>query len=368
MLDFTIIGAGQSGLAIGYYLQKAGYSFQILDSHRQVGASWLKRWDSLKLFTPTEFNHLPGYKFDLPKGYYPDKYEVARYLQEYVAHFKFDIQLETLVQSLNKKENCFEINTSKGTFVSKQVIVATGPFHTAFIPKFANKISAEVLQIHSKNYRSPNQLNQGKTLVVGAGDSGVQILDEISRTGMPTYFSGKTTAAAIPQEFLGKTLWWWFEKTGFLSVSKNSLIGKYVSKKMQPIIGTDLKGVLNRKNVKSVGRSLDANEDTIIFEDEEIKDIKNIIWATGFRPSYSWIKNIALDKDGYPINERGISPIKGLFFIGLPWMHTRGSATLGGVKKDAAYLIEHITKYCKADKTAEVMFIRKNEPVKEQID
>lgn len=342
MLDFIVIGAGQAGLAIGKKLQDKGYNFVIVDSAKEIGASWLKRWDSLKLFTPTEFNHLDGFPFPMKDGEYPDKYEVADYFRKYVEHFNLPVQLNTLVKSLEKKVDTYFLETSKGEMQAKAVVVATGPFHTPFTPKCSTKINENVLQLHSKQYLNNSQLQDGDCLVVGGGDSGFQILEEVANTGRQVYFSGPAKVQTIPQQILGKTLWWWFDKLGVLSVSKYSWIGKKLSKTMQPIIGTDVQGILKMSNVTRVERTTDANENEIIFGDKAIKGIKNIIWATGFRPNFSWIKNIQLDEDGYPKNYRGVSDMKGLYYIGLPWMYTRGSATLGGVAKDADYLIDQI--------------------------
>ena len=344
MKDAIIIGAGQAGLSIGREMQKAGYDFLILDSAKEIGASWLKRWDSLKLFTPTEYNHLQDLEFPMENGAYPDKYQVADYFKKYVEHFNLPVVLSTLVQKVSKTDETFTLTTSNGIMQSKSVIIATGPFHTPFTPSFSKNISEDVLQIHSKHYLNPEQLQDGDTLVVGAGDSGVQILDEVSNSGRKTYFSGNTKISTIPQEFLGKTLWWWFKKTGFLTVNKYSLIGKKLSKTMQPIIGTNVKEILSRNNVEAVGRSLNSDGDSIQFEKKTVKGIKNIIWATGFKPNFSWIEGIQLDEEGYPKNFRGVSDMENLFFIGLPWMYTRGSATLGGVAKDSKYLIKQIEK------------------------
>jgi putative flavoprotein involved in K+ transport len=141
---------------------------------------------------------------------------------------------------------------------------------------------------------------------------------------------------------MGKTLWWWFSKTGYLSFSKDSWIGKLISNGKQPIIGTDVKEILQRENVIPVGKCLDAEDNTIVTEKKELVDVNNIIWATGYRPNFTWIEGLELDKDGYPVHKRGISNSKGLYFIGLPWLHTRGSATLGGIKNDATYLSNFI--------------------------
>lgn len=342
MKDFIIIGAGQSGLAMAYYLKQQQKDFLIVDANESVGAPWLKRWDSLKLFTPSEFNHLPGMDFPHKKGHYANKYEVADYLKGYVEQFNIPIAFNQKIQKLKKEKDSFLLESETETFKAKNVVVATGPFHTPFTPPCHSKISKDIIQIHSEHYKNPEQLQEGDTLVVGAGDSGVQILDEISNTNRKVYFSGNTNIASIPQELLGKTLWWWFKKVGFLSVNKFTWIGKKLSKGVQPIIGTDVKSLLKKRNVSCVGRTLDANGHELVFEKESINTIKNIVWATGFKPNFNWIENVQLCADHYPLNHRGVSDIKGLYYLGLPWLYTRGSATLGGVKKDAIYLSEHI--------------------------
>ncbi|WNJ17038.1 NAD(P)/FAD-dependent oxidoreductase [Pontibacter sp. G13] len=344
MLDFVVIGAGQAGLAMAYHLKKMGKKFLIVDGGKEIGASWLNRWDSLKLFTPTEYNHLPGLKFDAPIGHYPSKYEVAKYFKSYVEEYEFPVQLNTLITSVRKERRGFSIVHHDGEFTAKQVIVATGPFHTPYTPPCHRRVSEGVLQMHSNFYKGPRQLQPGDALVVGGGDSGYQILNELSQDRSRTvYFSGDTKVKSIPQQFLGKTLWWWFTKTGALSFNKYSWIGKKLSSTTQPVIGTDVQEILDRPNVLCTGRTKDAFEDEIHFESQTITTIKNIVWATGYRPNFEWIEGLELDADHYPKNFRGVSNIDGLYFIGLPWMYTRGSATLGGVSKDAAYLAEVIS-------------------------
>lgn len=341
MYDYIIIGGAQSGLAMAYYLKKMNANYLIVDGGGEIGESWLNRWNSLKLFTTTEYNHLPGLPFDAPKGHYPDKYEVAAYFKKYVDRFQIPIQFNTLIHELKKTKDGFELSSDKETLTAKNIIVATGPFHTPYTPACSKHMDESINQIHSNFYKSTSQLQEGDTLVVGAGDSGFQILDEVScDQNRKVYFSGQTRVKAIPQEFLGKTIWWWFTFTGFLKFNKYSWIGKKIKSWSQPVIGTDVKEILNRKNVHPVGRTNDANGTEIDFEKGKVNSIKNVIWATGYRPNFNWIDGIELDKEHYPVNHRGVSNIKGLYFIGLPWMHTRGSATLGGVSKDAEYLFD----------------------------
>lgn len=328
---------------MAYHLQELGKDFLVVDGGDEIGASWLNRWDSLKLFTPTEFNHLPGLPFDAPKGHYPSKYEVANYFKTYVQQFNFQVQLNTLISSVQKTENGFVLSHKEGEIEAQNVIVATGPFHTPYTPPCHTKLSESVTQMHSNYYKGPHQLQEGDALVVGGGDSGYQILNEISKESSRTvYFSGDTSVRSLPQLFLGKTLWWWFSIIGFLSFNKYSFIGKKINSITQPVIGTDVKEILSRSNVITAGRTKDALGGKVFFESKSVETIKNIVWATGYRPNFQWIEGLELDADSYPKNHRGVSNIDGLYFIGLPWMYTRGSATLGGVSKDATYLANFI--------------------------
>ena len=346
MFDYIIVGAGQAGLAMAYQLKQANATFIMLDSANEIGESWLQRWDSLKLFTPTEFNHLPGMPFPAIKGHYPDKYDVANYFKAYVTLFDLPVKLATKVLKVAKSPHTFTVECAQESYQCKQIIIASGPFHTPFIPACHQAISPETKQIHSCDYRNPQQLIAGDTIVVGAGDSGFQILQEIAcdDESRQVFFSGGTNALTIPQEFLGKTLWWWFKLLGVLSVNKYTWLGKQIKQKMQPVIGIDIKALLAKKNITAVGHTLDANDDTLRCQHATLNSIKNIIWSTGFRADFTWIDGIELDQQGYPVNFRGVSSTKGMYFIGLPWMYTRGSATLGGVYKDAEYLIATMRK------------------------
>jgi putative flavoprotein involved in K+ transport len=345
MYDFIIVGAAQAGLSMAYELKRLGFNYLVLDKENEIGASWLNRWDSLKLFTPSEFNNLQGLDFPAPKNHYPNKYEVADYFKSYVEEFNIPVKLNSFVKSIEKKNNIYHLETEEKTYNSKNVIVATGPFHIPYTPPFHEKVDTSIKQWHSNYYKNPDQLQKGTCMVVGAGDSGFQILDEVSQTGRKTYFSGDKTVKTLPQEILGKTLWWWFTKTGYLDIHKHHWLGKYISKTKQPVIGLNTKDILNRENVVPVKKTIDAEEEKIITENKILEDVKNIIWATGYRPNFSWIKGIELDKENYPVHHRGVSNTKGLYFIGLPWLYTRGSATLGGIKKDSEYLAYHIENH-----------------------
>ncbi|MEW6999302.1 flavin-containing monooxygenase [Colwelliaceae bacterium BS250] len=348
MYDFIIVGGSQAGLAMAYHLKQLGEKFLIVDAGDKIGSAWLSRWDSLTLFTPKKYNALPGLKFTGCREY-PNKHDVAAYLTSYVEAFELPLQLNTKVTSVKKIADVYQVASSAGNLQCRNIVVATGPFHTPFIPAFASDICSAIKQIHSRDYVNPAQLNNGDTLVVGGGDSGVQILAEVADTNRTTFSSGITNTTSLPQTLFGKTLWWWLKNTGVLSLSRHSFLGKQIKKRMQPVIGTDIKALLARDNVNALGRSLAADGKTITFADNEISSIKNIVWATGYKPDFSWLNSddassIKFEADGYPTNYRGVGATKGMYFIGLPWMHTRGSATLGGVAKDAKYLAAHIAK------------------------
>ncbi|WP_234423336.1 MULTISPECIES: flavin-containing monooxygenase [Aquimarina] len=345
ILDSIIIGAGQSGLAAAYYLKQLNRNFVVIDSNSEIGESWLKRWSSLKLFTPSQYNNLPGYDFPSPKGHYPNKYEVAEYLKMYAKKLELTVLFNRTASAIKKEKDVFEIFCQDEIFYAQEVIVASGPFHIPFVPGFSKNVSNDVIQIHSKQYLNPDQLKEGNVCVVGSGDSGVQITKEIAETNRKVYLScAENTFTIFPQEFLGKTLWWWLKISGLLSIRTGSFLGKYIQNRQQPIIGTDVKALLNKSNVFKVGLTTNYKDNKLHFQDTSA-EVSNIVWATGYKPDFGMLKfpNI-LNVNGYPKNKRGVSEIYGLYFIGLPWMQTRGSATLGGVKKDAKYLFEYLKK------------------------
>ena len=205
MYDFIVVGGSQAGLAMGYHLKQLGFNFLVVDSADEIGSAWLSRWDSLTLFTPKKYNALPGLAFEGSREY-PNKHDVADYLKRYVKTFDLPMQLNTKVVSVNKNADIYQLNTSVGELQCRNIVVATGPFHTPFIPSFANDICSSIKQVHSRDYVNPAQLNSGDTLVVGGGDSGVQILAEIADSGCTAYSSGVTSTASLPQTLFGKTL------------------------------------------------------------------------------------------------------------------------------------------------------------------
>lgn len=337
--DVVIIGAGQAGLAMGYHLKQTSMSFLILDKGNEIGQSWKERYDSLTLFTPYSYSSLPGLAFK-GAGRYPTKDEVAEYLSAYANTFSLPVKFHTTVSSLtHDNQEQFVLTTSQGVFCCRNVIVATGPFHHPYIPSFSTELSKEVFQFHSSEYKNPAQLKKGATLVVGGGNSGAQIAAEVSKVSQ-TYLSVGHSIKYLPQDIGGKSIFWWFDKLGVYKADANSRIGQFIKNKPDPIFGYELKELIKGEVISLKPRAVSAEEDQVFFEDESCLSVSNVIWSTGFKSNYQWIQIPSiLDDKGLPIHHRGTTAINGLYFLGLPWQHSRGSALLQGVGFDADYLV-----------------------------
>jgi len=341
-VDVLVIGAGQAGLAVGWHLREQGItSFLLLDAGPEVGHMWRSRWDSLRLFTPAEYDALPGTPFPAPAGTYPTKDEVADYLRGYAAAFELPVRLNTRVTRLTKTGDTFHADTSTGPITAGQVVIATGPFQTPAVPTLARHLAADVVQLHSADYRNPDQLPEGPVLVVGAGNPGLQIAAELAATRPVTVAVG-TRPPMLPQRLLGRDLFWWLTRLGLLTKTGDSRLARRLQKKGDLVIGTRWRD-LARLGIQVRPRLEDIDLTTVMFADGGVSEVAAVVWATGFRTDYSWLDIPEAVVDDAVENERGITSIPGLSIVGLPWLHTRGSALLGFVKDDAAWLAEHIT-------------------------
>ena len=338
--DVVVIGGSQAGLAIGYHLARRGLRFVILDAGPEIGHVWRSRWDSLTLFTPAQYSGLPGMAFPLPKDEYPSKDDVASYLQAYVSAFDLPVRLNANVTSLTKRDEEYFVATGDEEFTASQVVVATGPFQVPFVPPIADELDETVTQIHSANYRNPAQLPEGHVLVVGGGNSGFQIADELAATKKVDLAVGKRVPS-LPQRLLGRDLFWWLSGIGFMRVSTDSRLGRRLAKR-DVLIGSSPRGLrqsgatVKRRLASAVGRRA-------IFDDGTAEDIDAIVWATGYRSDFSWIDIPTIkDESGDIIHRRGVTDDPGVLFIGLTWQHTRGSALIGFVGDDAAFIAGRI--------------------------
>ncbi|PWW28886.1 putative flavoprotein involved in K+ transport [Cytobacillus oceanisediminis] len=340
--DVLVIGAGQAGLSIGYFLKKTNLSYLLLDHGGEMGESWRKRYDSLKLFTPRSYSSLPGLSLKGDPNEYPTKDEVAEYLSQYAKTFSLPVKLQTMITKLDKEGDCFVLSTNQGEYRSKQVIVATGPFQQPKIPEFSKFLSDEVLQLHSSEYKNPDQLLSGTAVVVGGGNSGAQIAVELA-DHQDVYLSVGHKPRFLPQDFGGKSIFLWFDKMGILKANVHGKVGQMIKNKPDPIFGFELKLKLKDGGVQQKTKAVSANENQLIFEDQSIVKVRNVIWSTGFISDYSWIRIPSLfNEKGMPIHKRGVTAIRGLYFLGLPWQYRRGSALLQGIGVDAEYLVLQI--------------------------
>lgn len=340
--DVIIVGSGQAGLSMGYYLKQTKLTFLILDKGLTIGEAWRNRYDSLTLFTPVSYSSLPGLELDCMPNHYPTKDEIADYLTKYAETFSLPILLNTYISKLEKTTTNFLLTTNRGDYTAKQVVIATGPFQHPYIPEFSRLLSDQVLQLHSSNYKNPKQLKQGPALVVGGGNSGSQIAVELSNE-RNVYLSVGHKLKFLPQDLGNKSIFWWFDKLGILKIHTNSKFGEFLKEMPDPIFGYELKSLLKNGKITLKPRAKSVVNDHIVFEDNSKIEAANIIWSTGFKGNYGWIHTPSVfDKKGVPIHQRGVTSIRGLFFLGLPWQYRRGSALLQGVGRDAEYLMQQV--------------------------
>ncbi len=340
-LDVLVIGAGQAGLAVGRELERAGRDFLILDGAQRVGDSWRNRWDSLRLFTPAVYSGLRGIPFPTAPDHYPGKDEVADYLANYARAFSMPVALDEPVRDLRQcggGKGTFVATTDHARYRARQVVVATGPFQAPRVPALAATLPAGTRQLHSSAYRSPAQLPHGNVLVVGGGNSGVQIAAELAAAGSRTVTLAVGTAMTrLPSRVLGRSVFEWLDRSGAMSVSSTSALGRRMRTR-DTLIGESPRRIARSHGVRLTTRIVGVEGSRMRAANGDRMPLDAIVWATGFKPAYDWLRVPVLGTDGRPVHRRGVTAVPGLYFIGLPWQHTRGSALLGWVARDAEYL------------------------------
>ena len=337
--EVAVVGAGQAGLAMGHFLAKDGRRFTILDAADSIGSAWRTRWDSLVLFTPRRYDSLPGLPFPGDPNGCPRREEVISYLERYASTFELPVQLNAQVQSLRPAAGGFVLDLGTRTVEADKVVVATGPFQSPNVPAFAADLAADVLQMHSTGYRRPSDVPGGTVAVVGGGNTGFQIAKELSATHSVHLAIG-SRQTPLPQRLLGRDLFWWLTKTGLINKTIESRIGRR-ARDRDTLIGSSTRDA-KRHGVAVEPRVVGASHRTLSFADGSEIDVDAVIWATGYRSDHGWIDVPVFDQDGRVLHRRGVTDSPGLFFLGLTWQHTRGSALLGWVKDDAEFISERI--------------------------
>ena len=228
--EVIVVGGGQAGLAIGYFLARQERDFTILEAAGEPAAAWRERWDSLKLFTPARYDGLPGLEFPGDPERHPGRDEVAAYLSDYARHFDLPVELKSRVHSISKREGAYLVDLEDRAYEADQVVVATGPFQVPLVPAFAGRLDAGVVQLHSSAYRSPRSIPDGPVLVVGGGNTGFQIAEELSAS-RDAHLSIGTRQMPLPQRILGRDLFWYLDATGLIRKTTQSRIGRRMSER-----------------------------------------------------------------------------------------------------------------------------------------
>lgn len=336
---------------MGFFLQQAGLDFVLIDRAPRVGESWRSRYDSLVLFTPAKRNALPGLPFPGDPEHYPTRDEVAAYLETYARTFALPLRLGTRVTQVATLPGGFAVTTDRGTLSGRAVVIASGPFHTPFVPQAAAGLSAGVTQLHSSAYWRPAQLPPGRVVVVGAGNSGAQIAEELSQTHQVTVARGRGQPF-LPQRVLGRDLFDVLDALRLVEVPAASPVGR-VLRGRDPVIGTNLRGLARSGRLRVAPRVVDTRGHSVQTADGAWHGVDAVVWATGHRPAYDWLAHDVLaaevlDARGQLRHTGGVTPLPGLYVLGLSWQRTRASALLGGVGKDAQLLAAHLTRHLRA--------------------
>lgn len=345
----VVVGGGQAGLSVGYHLKRAGLDFVILDANEQTGDSWRNRWDSLRIFTTARYSGLHGMRFPTVGDRYPTKDEVADYLQAYSLRFELPIMHRTRVDHVSRHGDGFMIASEGFGLEADNVVIAMADFQTPKTPEFATQLDPSISQLHSVDYHRPSDLGEGDALVVGSGNSGVEIALDLAG-GRRVFLSGQHPGH-VPFDIEGKL----FRKVlahlvlGFVFhralTVRNPLGRRFLAHRLS---GGDnwvrsRPEDVERAGIERVDRVSTVKEGLPVLETGETLDVANVVWATGFESGFeSWIDFDIFEK-GRPRHDAGIVPeVAGLYFVGLDFMVTPSSGMFHGVGRDARRIVEHI--------------------------
>jgi putative flavoprotein involved in K+ transport len=347
--DTIVVGGGQAGLSIGYYLKRQGRPFVILDANDRIGGSWRTRaWSSLRLFTPARYDGLPGWPFPAAGWSFPTARETADYLEAYAARFNLPVRTGIRVDSLTREGDRYVVLCGEHRFEADHVVVATGFYGTPVVPDFASELDPRITQMHSSAYRDPSQLQPGDVLLVGAGNSGADIGMEVSRTHQ-TWLSGREKGQ-IPVRIESRkarlgypVLWFVASHILTLKTPIGRKVRSHVLSDGAPLIRVKSEDLL-AAGVERVPKTVGVRDGLPVLEDSRVLDVANVIWCTGFRQDFSWIDAPVFDEASEPMHERGVASEPGLYFLGLDFLYSFISENVGGVRRDARHVARHIAQ------------------------
>ena len=341
--DVIVIGGGQSGLAMGYYLRRSGLSYIILDNQNEAGGAWLHTWDSLRLFSPAQWSSLPGLMMTGGSDYYPTRDVAIEYLKFYETKYKLPVKRRVEVFNVTKINDDFQLHTSEGLFVSKAIVSATGSFQNPFIHKFNGSEVFKGTILHSSQYRSPIEFENKRVAIVGEGNSGAQILAEVSKA-TSTIWSTQKEPRFLPDYVDGRILF---------DAATQMYEAEKAGKQYKPpslgdiVMVASVKDARARKALKSVRPFDHFTEDSLVWADGHEEKIDVVIFCTGFNPALNPLKGLDI------VNENGKAEtvgskskkIAGLWLVGYGNWTGFASATLIGVGRSAKKTVEEIQEY-----------------------
>src|ERR1700730_15951706 len=397
----AVIGGGRAGLSISWHLARSGIDHVVFEKHRAAHAWRAERWDTFCLVTPNWQCQLPGFPY---RGADPHGFmlrdQIIAYMDAFVASFNPPLREGVAVKNLRANgQRGFMLDTTDGLYSADQVVIAAGGYQIPIIPRCAERLSSDLVRVHSSSYRNPDQLPPGAVLVVGSGQSGCQIAEDLHLAGRKVYLC-VGDAPRVARRYRGKDVVEWLHLMGYydLPVPEHPLREGVRDKTNHYVTGRDGGRDIDLRQralegMELYGRLLDVQGDRLMLDDdlalcldqadqvsESIKTsidgfiakkniaapeearyapvwvppreredldyraagIKSIVWCIGFRTDYSWIDLPIFNGRGQPAHLRGITPARGIYFLGLPWLFTLGAGRFSGVARDAEYLAEHI--------------------------
>ncbi len=340
--EVVVVGGSQAGLAVGYFLKRQERDFTILEAADAPAAAWRARWDSLRLFTPVRYDSLPGRAFPGDPDSYPGRGDVVDYLTDYAMAFDLPVELNSEVRVVRRADDGYLIELDDRTYAADQVVIATGPFQIPRVPPIAQPLDPGIVQFHSTEYRGPDQVPAGPVLVVGGGNTGFQIAEELSRTHQ-VHLSIGSRQTPLPQRIAGQDLFRYLEALGLMRVTVDSRLGQRLRYR-ETLIGSSPRSASRRYGIRLRGRTVDAQRSEVVFADRSRLAPAAVIWATGFAVDHSFVHVPVFDDAARLMHHRGVTAAPGLYFLGLTWQHTRGSALLGWVKHDARFIAQRIAE------------------------
>ena len=347
-IETAIIGGGQAGLATAYHLTRRGRECAVLEAGPRIGDSWRTRWPTLRLYSPARYDGLPGMRFPASRNAFPSAGEMGDYLEAYAKRFELPVECGVRVDELSRNGAGYVVTAGERQLTADNVVVASGVQQRPVVPPFAQELDPSITQLHSAAYQSPAQLQEGPVLVVGASHSGADIAFEVAGRH-PTILSGRSTGQ-IPFRLEGRPMRLLFPVLRFLAtrvLTVNTPMGRKVRPEVRAHGGPLLRVKatdLDRAGVERVlARTTGAVDGLPVTEDGRVLDVRNVVWCTGFRNDYGWIKLPLAGPDGFPEQQRGVaSAFPGLYFVGMLFLHSFSSMLILGTGRDAGYVARHI--------------------------